>query len=542
MSQSNKVRLKVQSLSGFDKSHYHDLTTNVGTLTPVLFDELIPGSIANLNVAASVQLPPLASDAFAKVDLKLEAFAVPLRILYKGFEAWFADRELIAVDGSDNLTRNKVSYLPRFSFASDWEYLPNAVAGKGTLADYLGLKLIPDAYFANGYISLLPFIAYGKIYDEWYRSPLVQTQLFSDFVDTSVTDSLSISQLPICSDTVGYNRLYDVDGDNYWMYYVDGSTCFGLKQRNYGFDYFTNAWPSLQLGNAMSVATDSDGKFTIAALRAANSLQQFNERNLFSPRYYQAIKTRFGVDVSASVVQRPVFLGSATIPIKTFGVDVSAANGSAQGVSSNNPFADSAGAQLGRARGEGFINLIDNYRCEEPTYIMVIASVVPRAVYSSGISRVFDRYIRDGGLTDMANPLLQNTGNQPIYEWEVNSRISLGHQYSFGYTDRYADFMTLPDRISGQLREGGLLESFVLKRDFENATAAISSSFLQIPVTALDEISATDSKISAYGAWMQFGFDYKIAQPLALYSVPSLQDPAYEHGKDVTVYRGGFRF
>lgn len=542
MPQSNKVALKVQSLSGFDKSHYHDLSANVGQLVPVLTDELIPNTTANLNVAASVQLPPLASDAFAKIDLKLEAFAVPHRLLYGGFEKWFADdtARMMDYDSGDSFEQ-KPATMPHVTVSSDWESLPS-VFGKGSLSDYMGLKL-STFNFEEASINIMPLLAYHKIWDDWYRAPLVQNQAFSDGLvyDDNLypTSNLGVANLPYLSIN-NPNFLYELSDDNNWMYFNDGSVLWTIRPRNYGFDYFTNAWPTLQFGSPMSIAPDAQGNMTIAAIRAANSMQQFKERNLFSKRYNEAVKSRYGATLSSAVVQRSVFLGSASIPIKTYGVDVSALNDDGD---QNNPFALSAGAQLGRARGEGFVNLIDNYHTDEPCYILIIASVVPRAVYSSGTSRIFDRYVEAGGLTDMANPLLQNTGNQPIYSWEVTGGFgAANHRFAFGYTDRYADWMTLPDRVSGNLREGGNLSSFVLKRNFENyVTTTISSNFLQIPATALDEISATETAISQYGCWMQFGFDYKVVQPLALYSLPSLQDPAYEHGHTVEVHRGGFR-
>ena len=49
------------------------------------------------------------------------------------------------------------------------------------------------------------------------------------------------------------------------------------------------------------------------------------------------------------------------------------------------------------------------------------------------------------------------------------------------------------------------------------------------------------STVSTYGCWMDCYFDYKVAQPLAKYSLPSLQDPAYEHGRTITVHKGGSR-
>ena len=54
-----------------------------------------------------------------------------------------------------------------------------------------------------------------------------------------------------------------------------------LRQRNFDTDYFTNAKPSPQLGTAQSVGFPIFliimASFTIADLRAANSIQQFLE-------------------------------------------------------------------------------------------------------------------------------------------------------------------------------------------------------------------------------------------------------------------------
>lgn len=535
MAQSNKVHLKVQSRTGFDKSFYNDLTTQVGTLTPVLFDEVIPNSSVNLNVAASVQLPPLASDTFMKCDLKLEAFAIPLRILYGGFMKWFVQQSAIVMDNFDPEEFNP--HLPNFSITGAWDTFPTLF--DDGLSDYLGLRLCSDSY-QNTEISLLPYLAYGKVYDEYYRNVLVQRQLFADGVDPlNFNGGQSVADLPfISSPSVNFGYAYGDPNENAWSDYVDGSSVFGLKQRNYGFDYFTNAWPSPQVGQAMSVQTDENGKFTIASLRVANSLQQYSERMLYSPRYNEAIKQRYGCDISDAVVQRPYYLGSASISIKSYGVDVNADNADSD---QSNPFANSAGAQLGRAVGQGVVNLIDNFEVREPSYIMVLASIVPIAVYATGTRRIMRRYVGPtGGFTDMAVATLQNVGNQPIYGWELNGRI--GTSTVFAYTDRYADWCTMLDEVHGELREGKSLESFALKRDFYNEFAPnIGYRFLEIPITALDEVGATNIRISKYGSWMQFGFDYRVVMPLAFNSMPSLQDPAYEHGFDIEVKRGGFR-
>ena len=61
-----KTTVKVQKKSGFDKSHQNLFTGRVGTLVPILVDELIPNTSVDLEAAISAQLPPLASDTFMR--------------------------------------------------------------------------------------------------------------------------------------------------------------------------------------------------------------------------------------------------------------------------------------------------------------------------------------------------------------------------------------------------------------------------------------------------------------------------------------------
>ena len=87
-----KAPVAVPRLSGFDKSHQNLFTSKVGTITPVLVDELIPGSKVNLKMALSASLPPLASDTFMRCSIKAEAFFVPMRLLCASFESFFTDQ------------------------------------------------------------------------------------------------------------------------------------------------------------------------------------------------------------------------------------------------------------------------------------------------------------------------------------------------------------------------------------------------------------------------------------------------------------------
>ena len=112
---------------------------------------------------------------------------------------------------------------------------------------------------------------------------------------------------------------------------------------------------------------------------------------------------------------------------------------------------------------------------------------------------------------------------------------SIGDDTIFGYQDRYYSWKDRIDEVHGLLRDGQSLQSFALQRTFASGAPEISSSFLEIPKTYLDQVSAVAGDISKYGYWCDTYLDYKVSMPLAQYSVPSLQDPAYEHGVDVVV-------
>jgi hypothetical protein len=170
-----------------------------------------------------------------------------------------------------------------------------------------------------------------------------------------------------------------------------------------------------------------------------------------------------------------------------------------------------------------------------------MCSVVPRVTYSTGILHQNLRYSSGSSQVDLANPILQNTGQQPIQTQELvpNMPWSGSGITTFGFTDRYADYMVREDELHGLVRDGESLQAFALQRGFTAAT--IGSQFLQIPKTYLDQVSAVVSGISLYGAWVDAYLNYRVAMPLAPYSIPSLQDPAYEHGQTVTLRRGGSR-
>ena len=547
-----KAPLAVPKLSGFDKSHQNLLTSKVGTITPILVDELIPGSRVNCKLALGASLPPLASDTYMRCSIKCEAFFVPTRLLTAGFEAWFTDenKDLVSSMSSAGVptTSSQAAYMPVLMYpASAGGTAPSwatDVLTAGSLADYLGFRTGAATELQTGAgISALPFLAYHRIYNDWYRNSLIQKECYlPQDVGATYVKGAAVSPYIFLGAS---DYVWATDAD---VALADGVRITQLRQRNFGMDYFTTATPQPQQGSPMVVSFNTSGatgQFSIAALRAANSMQQFKERNnLLGNLYVEQLYGRYGVRPSDGIAQRSLYLGRGEFEVYSKGIyqastaDAASGDGSAvTNIGMPNPFY-SVGARYGSAYASGESFLVD-FEAKEPGYLFVMATLVPRVTYSTGIERYLRHYMGAGSLSDMANPILQNVGPQPIYEYELTGTAGSPLRI-FGYTDRYADFKIKQDTLHGLFRDGQSLDAFALQRSFaSNSLPSINSAFLQIPTDYMDQVTAVHQWISTYGYQMDTYFDYKVAMPLSKYSLPSLQDPAYEHGKTIVVNRGG---
>ena len=541
------VEVKTAPRSGFNKSHKNVGTFTVGTITPILWDTLIPNSDATVKIDLTAQLPPLASDTYMRAAVKLEAFAVPMRLLYGGFEKWFTGDTVYNEAGS--AARIK---LPRLKLDSN--NLLNTV-GPGTLTDYLGGHYNKDAdasyVVRNPYLNVFPYVAYHKIYDDWYRNSLVQKPIFKQVV--SGDPEMYASHITDISNLPNYTAIGDLDF-NMSTAFDDGVKLVDLRQRNYGCDYFTSATPSAQLGDAATVkitGTAANASFSIASLRAANSLQQFRERNsIAGVRLQDYVHAVYGANLTSGVAQRSIYLGSASYTVFSNGIYQTTAD-SASAPGTANPFT-TVGAKYGNAYASG-TNFYVKVHADEPMILMVNATLVPETNYSSGRDVSLSYFTSADPRGDLANPMLQNIGQQPIYTDELitlDVPANINKKRIFGYVDRYADFKCKNNSVHGQmvavgdaqkLAGYGQVSSFVAQRTLDTYASTnpeISTNFLQIPKTALDNVLATD--IASYG-WYDSFITYNVVQPLYKYSMPSLQDPAYEHGDNTVIRRGGSR-
>lgn len=533
-----KVPIEVQNRSGANCDHTNSFSALCGQLVPILVDPIIPNTTVSLDCAVEVQLPPAVSDFYGTIEARLEFFFVPNRILWAGWKDFITTPVSGVVMGQSH-NENRFKYLPQIKAPNTQD-----VFGPGSLMDYLGHKgYVSGSPTDIKYIkNALPIVAYNKIYDDWYRDSRITNSLFyAPYVSSSVTDIACLPQSGFALDpeVAPTFNIISSRGENFSK----------LRQRCWDKDYFTNATTAPQAGNAASVEFDlnitgvdensgipvGNASFSISALRAANSLQQFEERNnLAGQRYADQIYARFGCYPADAVIDRAIYLGSKRFNVykrtvyQQSSVDVSV---------DGNPFDKLLANKVVGLSGYGDGKL-GKFHATEHGFIFVMFSLVPQATYSSG-SR---RYLHYSTLTDFPDPLLQGVGDQQIYGYELGSMTDDPDLPIFGYTQRYSEAKFMVDEVHGLLRDDAAdpfsLKSFQLQRHFTEVPA-LGTSFVEIPIDYLDQISNVDAKVSHFGCWCNAYFQYRKTHPLAAYSLPTLGEPKDTHTQIIN--NGGTR-
>ena len=520
----NSVPIKVMDRSGFDLSHENLFTAKVGYLIPASVEEVMPGDVVNVGAAMSVELPPLATNFKGRVDAKLEAFFVPNRILWGGWQ------DFITNDANNpgpipNYTRP--TEIPKILLDQTW-------TAPGYLADYMGIKGVKSGENVSGEYNVLPFAAYWKIWDDWYRDSLIQNPFFpTDGVGYTTSSVFNACNMRgsrfsgLIKSSVGTTGS-SLTSTNYNSCGFNGKKIMQLAARNFAKDYFTTMTAQPQAGASSELEFNVDlqsekGSFTIASLRAANSLQKWLEKNnIAGTRYYDQILAHYGVLPPDANVDRAVLLGAMTTPVIVNSIAANSQGGTTSASTINfskNPYAQSVGAQFGHGSTFGKDRLINKFEVKEHGYIIILFSLVPHAYYSTGTRRYLTQRTHS---SDWAFPEFANIGDQAVKKSELYSAVfgSTGDT-TIGYNQRYSEYKYHDDEVHGLLTDGAPLHSFVLQRGFDSG-ASVGSDLITIPQNYMDDVMVATDGVSGFQCVVDAYFDAKYLRVLPEYSLPSL--------------------
>lgn len=491
----------------FDLSHERKLTCNFGDLIPIYCEPVIPSDSFRIQSEVLMRLYPLIAPIMHRINLSVHFFFVPHRIIFKNYENFFTGGK----DGTAYVANPNIMITD----------VTKAQVGIGTLADYLGIPPAPSQTFSSySLFNALPFRAYQKIWNDWYRDPNFGTEsLVSD------------------SDNVSAEEQDDI---------------VLLRKRNKQRDYFTTALPWTQRGGevlipsavdykdrGVSIGTDGsptlvDGplatsggagllatggvpsnidnidtlEITVNDLRKAMRMQTWLERNARSGwRYVEQVLSHFSVKSDDLRANRPVYIGGGRQPVSISEVLSTFSNDTIP-----------QGEMAGHGISVGNQN-IGKYFVKEHGFIMGLLSVLPTNTYMNGIPR----FMSYRSKFDYPFPEFAHLGEQPVYNNEIYKDYfqsqEVGEQ-AWAYQSRYAEFKFGKDSVHGDFRKS--LSFWHMAQDFA-AQPPLNDEFLKGDYSDIENrIFGVSDTGETHKLMINVYHKVKAVRPLPVFGEPSV--------------------
>lgn len=436
---SNVLPTVQAKLSSFDLSESLMTTIPVDTLIPVYWQELNPGDRFKININALSRLMPLVAPIMSDVKLKFGAFWVPNSLIWDKFYNFMGEK--VYPDTDTELTVPNLKNVTTTTLTSQ------------SIGDYLGLP-IGKNFNVGEKISSLPFRAYNKIWNDWFRAidlqepvelktdstedDLVKYKLLKvgkpmDFFTSALTSPQSGEAINI--PLIG-NALVSTD--------VDFNQAIGINKGGKTYDFADGTRKNVLLNTTLSSANNlyadmsNVSGISIEALRRSSAIQVLLERdNRYGERYQEIVKAHWGVDMPDWLAGRSIFLGSATSNISVNPIVQSSST------DSTSPQGNLAGLGVGVESEE-----LCEVSAFEHGHLMILCWASSTPLYFQGLDRKFSKRSR----YDYYFPEFQNLGDEVIKNKEIFVSGSAEDEKPFGYQERYRELRESIDKVSGLMR------------------------------------------------------------------------------------------
>lgn len=529
------------------KRDFSNITTmNEGDLVPLYVDEVLPGDTISCQLNGLIRMATPLYPVMDNCYLDTYAFFVPCRLLWEHWE------NLMGQNDSSYWAETTEYSVPQTTApGTGWQV--------GTIADYMG---VPTGVH-NISVNSLPFRAYARIWNEWFRDENLQQPVVQDMDDANETGAngagdlddpqkggrpLKVakyhdyftsclpepqkgeaSAIPISLN--GFAPVYPREKDvksypvGWPEIHVEAQgqpfTGNGLPvvvDTSYGNNYqgelefdtgggnprggiqFTNLWADITGAGEVAV--------TVNELRQAIAIQHILEADARGgTRYTELLAHEFGVTSPDSRLQRSEYLGGTRVPININQVIQQS------GTTETSPQGNTAAYSMTTLR-----NKMCSYSAVEHGYILILGCIRVNHSYQQGLSRMWTRKSR----FDFYNPLLANLGEMAVLNKEIYCQGTNEDDEVFGYQEAWADYRFHPNIVTGEMRSqyAQTLDAWHYG-DYYEELPKLSSSWIQEGTENIDRTLAVQSE-NSHQFIADFFFDQTWTRPMPIYSVPGL--------------------
>lgn len=509
-------------------------TMNEGDLVPIYLDEVLPADTFKINLNALVRMATPLYPVMDNAYMDFYFFFVPARLLWKHFQNLMGQND-------------STFWAETTEYTTPVTTAPEGGWNVGTLADYFG---IPTG--VNGLkVNSLPFRAYAKVWNEWFRDENLQQPVTQSMDDTTTAGSntgtkLSDAEagglpLKVCkykdyftsclpspqkaaepvtipltgnAPIKGYkdeDRTNPVTGEASTFYSIGpAETGEKVQVGQIGADkqglamYWGKNGSLTYLGAELGNITGA----TINELRQAIAVQHIFERDARTgTRYKEILKGAWGVTSPDARLDRSEYIGGHRMPINVNQVIQTSST-------------DSTSPQ-GNTGAYSMTTLSRNmctYSATEHGYVLGLAAIRVDHSYQQGLSRLWTRNTR----FSYYDPMLANLGEQAVLNQEIYAQGKPQDEEVFGYQEAWADYRYRTNMVTSEMRStyAQTLDAWHYA-DKYGALPTLSSSWIKEGTENIDRTLAVQSS-NSHQFICNFYYEQAWTRPMPIYSVPGI--------------------
>lgn len=513
-------------------------TINEGDLVPIYVDEVLPGDTFKIDVNGLVRMATPLYPVMDNCNMDIFFFFVPCRLLWNHFVNMMGQNDSSFWAETVEYTTPKA----KAPSTTGWEV--------GSVADYMGIPTgVP-----NLEVNRMPFNAYAKIWNEWFRDENLQQPVdvytgdetleykenlkdiekperglgilkvckHKDYFTSSMpqpqkgegaelplTGNIPIKQYKNLALSVEqpYGDQLTLNGNE--VEYSKIRSANAGNKNQLGTTYVQNKIGeninTTYLGAELSAATT----VTINELRNAIAVQHILERDARTgTRYKEILKGAWGVTSPDARLDRSEYIGGYRMPININQViQTSSTN-------TTSPQGNTAAYSMTTMSRH-----ICTYSATEHGYVLGLCCVRVDHSYQQGLSRMWTRSTR----FSYYDPMLANLGEQPVLNQEIYAQGNDEDKDVFGYQEAWADYRYRTNIVTSEMRStyAQSLDAWHYA-DHYNELPHLSNDWIKEGSENIARTLAVEDTNHSYQFICNFYFDQTWTRPMPIYSVPGL--------------------